>query len=881
MVAVDSNISSLKRWRNSDALETMISFWDSKLICRFANTAFLNWIGLDAEQAYGSLNLQNVLGNSFKEKEELIKSALEGQFQSTTIRIGTSRNAETEILLLFHSLNFAPGKKGLVLQITETVTEDNLNGKYSQAEKKLIERVKKATEATLVFQLDGIIRIANKSAYTLFGYEGAEFVGENISKFFKNPNKTTNDDYSDLWLPSADSGHFRTIGICSNGEPKQLEISYVPLALGDSVLIEVTVKALSEQKKLEERQREFDSLNRLFVEQSAFALAMVDCDMRYLSASKKWCSDFSISYDGLIGRSHYEIFPEIGQAWKDIHKRCLAGETISCDEEAFLRIDGTVQWLRWDVRPWYKTNGEIGGMQMFSEDLTAIKQRAQTNEKERLIFKKSAQVAKIATWEVIFPNNEVTWSELGYEILELPSDFIPSMTTPYDMCKDDHSRKILREAADSVTAAQPGYDIEIEITTGKGNVKWIRIIAEAEYSGSTPVRRFGIFQDITKSKITELRLAQLNEDLNAVVNSGQVSIINTDLKGKIKYLNFGAEKMLGFKTQSAIPHQDIVYLHDSFELEERKREYGEIFGCELTDFGAITIHAIKGKYEAREWSYISAEKKSVPVQLTVTPIRNTYGKINGFLFVAVDISSIKEVRGRLGSLLDITLSQNKRLKNFAHIVSHNLRSHSANIEMLLDLLLAEHPELRDEQGAAFLVKASTNLKETIAHLGEIVAINAEENRDLESVNLHASIEKASQILAHDVQESGILILNNVPRTISVSAFPAYMDSVMLNLLSNAIKYRNKSTKSYVRFTAEKQDNRVLLEVEDNGLGIDLNLHGDKVFKMYKTFHGNKDSKGVGLFITRNQIEAIGGTIELSSKVNSGTKFFITFLDEKV
>ena len=104
--------------------------------------------------------------------------------------------------------------------------------------------------------------------------------------------------------------------------------------------------------------------------------------------------------------------------------------------------------------------------------------------------------------------------------------------------------------------------------------------------------------------------------------------------------------------------------------------------------------------------------------------------------------------------------------------------------------------------------------------------------------------------------------------------PAYLESIILNLLSNAIKYRDPEKKPMVTINLFQENENVFLTVSDNGLGIDMEKHGDKLFGMYKTFHGNKNSKGIGLFITKNQIESMGGTIKVESEPGKGTTFEI-------
>src|SRR5690349_19320425 len=96
---------------------------------------------------------------------------------------------------------------------------------------------------------------------------------------------------------------------------------------------------------------------------------MFDTQMRYLFASRRWLSAFGLSLEDIEHKSHYELFPELPEHWKRVHERCLRGATESNEAEAFVRADGTVDWLRWEVRPWWDHQGRVGGLIMFSEDI--------------------------------------------------------------------------------------------------------------------------------------------------------------------------------------------------------------------------------------------------------------------------------------------------------------------------------------------------------------------------------------------------------------------------------------------------------------------------------------------------------------------------------
>jgi len=109
----------------------------------------------------------------------------------------------------------------------------------------------------------------------------------------------------------------------------------------------------------------------LLIEQVPLSIAMFDCEMRYLAASNRWKETYKISNDvNIIGRSHYEIFPEIPERWKEMHRRGLAGEILSADEDRFERADGSVQWDKWTIEPWYKHDGRVGGIVVATENVT-------------------------------------------------------------------------------------------------------------------------------------------------------------------------------------------------------------------------------------------------------------------------------------------------------------------------------------------------------------------------------------------------------------------------------------------------------------------------------------------------------------------------------
>jgi K+-sensing histidine kinase KdpD len=176
----------------------------------------------------------------------------------------------------------------------------------------------------------------------------------------------------------------------------------------------------------------------------------------------------------------------------------------------------------------------------------------------------------------------------------------------------------------------------------------------------------------------------------------------------------------------------------------------------------------------------------------------------------------------------------------------------------------------------FLHKISEGFSATVNHLNEITKTQNLSGVKPERLNLFACVEKTKATLLVQIESGNATILNNVDKDIELTVNPAYMDSILLNLLTNAMKYRHPDRPSVIELTGTRKYGKIVFKVRDNGRGIDLRKHGNDLFGLYKTFHGNKDAEGRGLFMTKYQIESMGGQVEVESEENVGTTFGISF-----
>jgi PAS domain S-box-containing protein len=266
-------------------------------------------------------------------------------------------------------------------------------------------------------------------------------------------------------------------------------------------------------------------------------------------------------------------------------------------------------------------------------------------------------------------------------------------------------------------------------------------------------------------------------------------------------------------------------------------------------------------------------------ELNITTVFDSQNNFVNFVGVGRNVTSRIEKELELKKLLEVTSDQNNKLYNFTHIVSHNIRSHSSNLSMIVDVI--ENTEDIEEKISYFdLFKEGTEkLSESIDYLNEIITIQQKTNIEKTKILLKSEIEKTKMALSLVIKNSQITITDTIPEDLTVTAIPAYLDSILLNLFTNAIKYKSPETKATLEIGYEITEDYTVINFRDNGLGLDLKKNGHKLFGMYKTFHGNEDAKGIGLFITKNQLEAMNGKIEIESELGIGSNFKI-YLNEK-
>ncbi|SDZ74078.1 sensor histidine kinase [Bizionia paragorgiae] len=472
----------------------------------------------------------------------------------------------------------------------------------------------------------------------------------------------------------------------------------------------------------------------------------------------------------------------------------------------------------------------------------------------------------IGSWELDLVKKSLYWSPVTKKIHEVSQDYMPKYEKAVEFYTAFKERELLEKVIEKAIATGEKYDIEIQLSTAKNNKKWVRAIGYPVFKAGKCIKLMGILQDITAKTNVYNETALKEKQVRTILEHAPNGVAVVDLNDEFLFVNKSFCEFLGYTEK------------DFLELK-----YEEVIIPELrSECKDLTQKMVDGTLTnfQMEKQYLQKNGDSVYGLTSTSLLRDENNAPLYFIKNIIDIGPTKKVEKRIQQLHETTEEQNLRLLNFAHIVSHNLRSHSGNLTMLIDLMQEDIPAATQNEYFPFIQEAVKNLSDTIDNLHEVSLINSNINVNLESLNLLEYTKKSLNSSRALLLETDAEVDVNIASDLTVLAIPAYLDSILLNIITNAIKYRRKDSKPKIKITATAEENHIKLDISDNGLGIDLGLHKDKMFGLYKTFHSHKDSRGLGLFITKNQIDAIGARITVISTVNKGSTFTIHFLYEQ-
>ena len=377
-------------------------------------------------------------------------------------------------------------------------------------------------------------------------------------------------------------------------------------------------------------------------------------------------------------------------------------------------------------------------------------------------------------------------------------------------------------------------------------------------------RMIGAIQDITKQKKEEENLKLLEtvvtQTKDAIVITKSDS--NSETFPNIIYVNNAFCAMTGYKSKKVLSKP-----FNPFNTEELDSHEYEKFIAAIAEKRECQIETLTKKKNKEEYW----------VRFSMIPIYNSDNELSHWISIQKDVTEERKQEKEKEQLIRELTQNNKDLKQFSYITSHNLRAPLSNLIGLLNLI--EDIPINDSELSEIIngFKKSTHLlNETINDLVKIIVIKDKISIQKENVTINEVVEHVFSQLKFQIEQSKPILKLNFDEADIIYTNKAYLESILINLLTNSIKYKSETKKLKISITIKKTNNSTILKFKDNGIGIDLKRNSEHIFGLYQRFHDYPDSKGLGLYLVKSQIESLGGTIAIESEVNKGTEFTLTF-----
>jgi len=282
------------------------------------------------------------------------------------------------------------------------------------------------------------------------------------------------------------------------------------------------------------------------------------------------------------------------------------------------------------------------------------------------------------------------------------------------------------------------------------------------------------------------------------------------------------------------------------------------------------VEQIKRALKGEELSYQTVYSDNLFFAVSYTPVFDDNEQFKYSIGVAMDITELKKAENQLRA-------SNKELRNFTYVASHNLREPVSNIIGLIKLYNKENPS--DEFNQIILEnleKSGQQLDKIVKDLHQIISVKKKEELPRKYIELQTKLDTITESIAQKIKDNKAEIHCDFTQAAVIQSFESYIDSIFQNLLTNAIKYKSPKRAPIIHISSKEAANFIQVDFKDNGLGIDLEKNRHQLFGLYTRFHKHVKGTGLGLYLVKNQMEALGGKIEVTSAINEGTTFHLYF-----
>lgn len=372
----------------------------------------------------------------------------------------------------------------------------------------------------------------------------------------------------------------------------------------------------------------------------------------------------------------------------------------------------------------------------------------------------------------------------------------------------------------------------------------------------------GMGIDISERKAAEEKLRKNEQMLAHIINSIPQSILWKDINGNFLGGNTVFASMTGLENvNSIVGKNDYDFSITAAEAEKFRADDMEVINSKQPK-----LHFIE--------TFIQGNGQTKWLDTTKIPLKDINDEVYGILVVINDITEKKLKEDRQHKINEELIQKNIGLREFSYIVSHNLRAPISKILGLASLFEKNNPDIQfNKEIIEHISNEVFSLDNVVKDLNTILANQSAGGKLMEVVSLEALLFDSKQHFEDEIIQSGARIDYDFSHVKSIRTVKSYLSSIFNILISNAVKYRHPDRAPYLKIESVDIEDFICITFQDNGLGLDVDKYGHKIFGIYNNFHkGAAQGKGIGLKLAKTQIEALGGKIELISSLGTGSTF---------
>ncbi|MFT4696461.1 MAG: PAS domain S-box-containing protein [Urechidicola sp.] len=563
-----------------------------------------------------------------------------------------------------------------------------------------------------------------------------------------------------------------------------------------------------------------------------------------------------VTMDELACISQWDEIKEKGTVVFDCHFERKDGVLLDVEVSSNL-----IKYNKYEVNFCYIN--DITEKKKAETEIYSMNELLQRQTNRLLLATKSAQ---LGIWDWDLESDTLVWDEGMCKLYGIAANKFKLIKEEWIARLHEEDRTEIDNEIQLAITNKKEYNTEFRIVWSDSSILYIRATGIIERVDGKPKRMIGVNWDVTaeKQSIQHLKL------LESVIVNSKDSIVITDAEPlddeqmhRIIFMNPAFEKMTGYTTEELIGVNPRLLQNedtDRKELDKLRTALNKWEPCE------ITISNTRKNGE-KFWNNIS-----------VAPVANEKELQTHWIAIERDVTKQIEATLEKERMILELMANNSELKQFSYITTHNLRAPLTNLVLICKLINLQKIEDPSTLKLIEAFKTSTHqLNETLNDLINVLIVKENTNLTLDELSVEEIIDKVKESISETLSDSKAIIETDFSDMPTVHFAKVYLESIFLNLITNSIKYRHPERNPIVKIKTTKDAiGRTKLTFSDNGIGMDMSRVKHKIFGFHQRFHNNADSKGIGLFLIKSQINALGGQIEVNSEVNIGTHFTITF-----